>query len=326
VRRALAIAAGATAALLAAAALALAAVWSDRPVPALPEAAPGVGSVRVTWLGVTTLLFDDGETQILTDGFFSRPGLLDLALDRDVAPDLPGIERALAAAGIERLAAVIPVHSHYDHAMDAGEVAKRTGAAVVGSASTAQVARGAGLPEDRIVVPAEGARLRFGAFRVALHRSRHAPIADGQPPFPGTIDAPLVPPAPVSAWREGASFSVVVSHPRGTALVQGSAGYVEGLLEGVAADVVLLGVGGLDRLGSDYAGRYWNETVARTGARRVFPIHWDDLSLPYGDVRAFPRVLGDLDASLGWLGERAREREPEVRLELLPFRRPVALY
>ena len=101
---------------------------------------------------------------------------------------------------------------------------------------------------------------------------------------------------------------------------------MEGLLEGVAADVVLLGVGGLDRLGRDYAGRYWNETVARTGARRVFPIHWDDFSLPYGDVRAFPRVLGDLDASLGWLGERAREREPGVRLELLPFRRPVALY
>jgi L-ascorbate metabolism protein UlaG (beta-lactamase superfamily) len=328
VSRALAIGGGAAGALLVAAALGLAVVWQDRPVPPIPEAAaagPG-GEVRVTWLGVTTLLFDDGATRLLTDGFFSRPGLLDLALDRGVAPDLPGIDRALAAAGIERVAAVIPVHSHYDHAMDAGEVAKRTGAVVVGSASTAQVARGAGLPEERIVVPADGEPLRFGAFEVALHRSRHAPIADGQPPFPGTIDAPLVPPAPVSAWREGGSFSIVVAHPRGTALVQGSAGYVEGALEGVAADVVLLGVGGLDRLGSDYAARYWRESVTRTGARRVFPIHWDDLSLPYGDVRAFPRLLGDVEASLGSLGALARDAEPPVRLERLPFGRPVALY
>ena len=35
--------------------------------------APARGDVRVTFLGVSTLLFDDGETRIMTDGFFSRP-------------------------------------------------------------------------------------------------------------------------------------------------------------------------------------------------------------------------------------------------------------
>jgi L-ascorbate metabolism protein UlaG (beta-lactamase superfamily) len=119
---------------------------------------------------VTTLRFDDGETRSLTDGFFSRPGLRDLALDRPVAPELAGIERALAEAGIERVAAPIPVHSHYDHAMDAGEVAKRTGALVVGSTSTAQVARGAGLAEESIAVPAEG---RAGPRAPDRARSAH---------------------------------------------------------------------------------------------------------------------------------------------------------
>jgi L-ascorbate metabolism protein UlaG (beta-lactamase superfamily) len=318
--------------LLLVAAIGGAVLWNDRPdpqasgIPAAAEGDPRAEGVRVTWLGVTTVLFDDGKTRILTDGFFSRPGLLDLAFDRAIAPDLAGIERALVAAGIERLDALIPVHSHYDHAMDAGEVARRTGARVLGSASTAQVARGAGLPEEQIVVPADGVPLRFGDFRVTLYRSRHAPIDDGQPPFPGTIDAPLVPPAPVSAWREGGSFSIAIAHPRGTALVQGSAGYVAGGLDGVDADVVLLGVGGLAGLGPDYAGRYWREVVGRTGAQRVFPIHWDDFSLPYGDVRGFPRALGDLGASLGWLTALAREGAPPARLEALPFRRPVWLY
>ena len=33
----------------------------------------------VMFLGVTTLLFDDGETAILTDGYFSRPAFATLA-------------------------------------------------------------------------------------------------------------------------------------------------------------------------------------------------------------------------------------------------------
>ena len=37
------------------------------PYAAAAEAGPGV---TVKWFGVTTLLIDDGETQIMTDGFF----------------------------------------------------------------------------------------------------------------------------------------------------------------------------------------------------------------------------------------------------------------
>ena len=40
------------------------------------EAEPKNGAVKVTFLGTGTLLFDDGETQLMTDGFFSRPSLL----------------------------------------------------------------------------------------------------------------------------------------------------------------------------------------------------------------------------------------------------------
>jgi len=306
--------------------------WNDRPdlaATGLPEAelATAAGGVRVTWLGVTTLLFDDGETRLLTDGFFSRPGLLDVLGERPVEPDLPGIDAALAAAGITALDAVMTVHSHYDHAMDAGEVAKRTGARVLGSASTANAARGAGLAEERIVVVEDGASRRFGRFTVTFLRSRHAPIGeDGGPPIPGTIDAPLATPAPISAWREGGSYTIVIAHPEGTALVQGSAGYVEGALDGVRADVALLGIGALSRLGRRHAERYWDEIVARTGVTRVLPVHYDDFTRPYGDVRPLPRAVDDAEQSLGWLADQAATGAAPVRIELLPFREPVALF
>ena len=308
-------------------------LWNDRVDLAsldFPMAQTGTtdgGAVTATWLGVTTLLFDDGETRLLTDGFFSRPGVIDLALDRSVSPDVENIARALRKARISSLAAIMTVHSHFDHAMDTGEVAKRTGAIVLGSASTANVARGAGLPEDRIVDWTDGGSRSFGRFTVTFIRSRHMPLdAEGNPPFPGTIDAPLVPPAPVSAWREGGSYSIVIGHPRGTALVQGSAGYVEGALDGARADVVLLGIAGLARLGRDYTGEYWREIVARTGARRVLPIHHDDFTRPYGEVLPFPRVVDDLETSVRWLADLAARRRDPVAIELLPWGVPVRLF
>ena len=62
----------------------------DRPLlsaidwPPYPEFEAGAEAVTVTWLGVTTLLFDDGDTQVLIDGFFSRPSLADIVFDMRV--------------------------------------------------------------------------------------------------------------------------------------------------------------------------------------------------------------------------------------------------
>jgi L-ascorbate metabolism protein UlaG (beta-lactamase superfamily) len=317
------------------AAAAAAWLWSDRPdldaspIPVAEPAAAGAsaGFVTVTWLGVTTLLFDDGETRLLTDGFFSRPGLVDLVLDLPVAPDVATITRVLRESGIDHLDAVFTVHSHYDHAMDVGEVARQTGALVLGSASTANAARGAGLPEERIAVVRPGDSREIGRFRVSFFASRHAPLgSDGGPPFPGTIDAPLVPPAPVSAWREGGSFSIEIAHPRGTALVQGSAGFVEGALVGVRADVTFLGVGGLSRLGPAWTESYWREIVGRTGSTRVFPIHFDDFTRAYGAPTPYPRIVDDLGETFARLSALAAASPTPVRLARLPFRRAVVLF
>ena len=175
-----------------------------------------------------------------------------------------------------------------------------------------------------MVMGAGGGSRRFGRFEVAFLPSRHAPIDGGQPPFPGRVDAPLVPPAPVSAWREGGSFSIVIRHPRAAFLVQGSAGFVEGALDGVRVDAVLLGVGALSRLGRGYAETYWDEIVGRTGARRVFLVHWDDFTRPFGDLRPAPRFFDDVEQSLGWLSGRAEAASPPVRIERLPFAEAVA--
>jgi L-ascorbate metabolism protein UlaG (beta-lactamase superfamily) len=275
-----------------------------------PDSVRKAHGLTVTFLGVSTLLFDDGETAILTDGFFTRPGLLSVATR--IRPDSAIIMESLRRARITRLAAVIPVHSHYDHAMDAPYVAKWAGADLVGSTSTANIGRGAGLPDDRIRVPAMGEATTYGRFTVTLLRSAHVPS-----PFlmAGEITAPLTPPARTRDYRLGESYSVVIRHDDRTIVVQGSAGFIPGALEDVRADVVYLGVATLGKQTADYRDSLWNEVVSATGARRVIAIHWDDFLRPLSKpLRPMPRLMDDFNATMRFLLSHSGAGAPDIRL------------
>lgn len=268
-------------------------------VPAAEAASP----VTVSWLGVSTLLVDDGDAALLTDGFFSRPGLLDVALRR-LSPSEPRIDDALRRAGIGSLAAVLPVHTHYDHAMDSGLVARRTGARVVGGESAANIARGQGVPEADITVAESGRDLPLGGFEVTLIESEHCPPDR----FPGPVTSPVAPPARASAFKCGEAWSTLVHHRASgrRLLIQGSAGFLDGALDGRRADVAYLGVGQLGVQPRAYIERYWQETVRAVGARRVVLIHWDDFFRPLTKpLRALPFAADDLDVTMAVLGPLA---------------------
>lgn len=309
-------------------------LWRDRPdlqaaglhasVTAHPSASD---QVTVTWLGVSTLLFDDGETQLLIDGFFSRPSLGDIVLKRHVTNDAATINYAMNEFRMRRLAAIIPVHSHFDHAMDVGAIANRSSASVLGSDSTHAIARGAGVPEDQITPVTIGERYEFGGFGVTLLPSNHAPVGwSGSVPYAGTIDAPLSMPQAVNSMREGGSFTIIIDHAQGTTIVQGSAGFPDSALEDITADVVFLGVGGLETLGRDYVEQYWQMMVTATGARTVYPVHFDDFTRPFGDIVAAPRFLGDLEITIEWFDELRDRWDVDTRLILPRFGEPVAIY
>lgn len=258
--------------------------------------APAGAEPTVMWLGVSTLLVQDGTTALLTDGFFSRPGLLDVGLGR-IRPAPDRIDDSLRRAGIERLAAVLPVHTHYDHVLDSAVVAERTGAVMVGGESAANVARGQRLPDDRIVIAEPGTSMDFGGFQVTLLDSEHCPPDR----FPGAITEPVVPPVKTAAYRCGEAWSTLIHH-RPTArrlLIQGSAGFRPGALAGQRAEVAYIGVGQLGIQPVEYIEQYWVETVRAVGARRVVLIHWDDFFRPLtAPMRALPYAADDLDVTM----------------------------
>jgi L-ascorbate metabolism protein UlaG (beta-lactamase superfamily) len=259
--------------------------------------------LAVTWLGVSTLLLDDGSSALMTDGYFSRPSLARVVFGK-VSPSAARVDGCLVRLAVTRLAAVIPVHTHIDHVLDSALVADRTGARLVGGESAANVGRGYGLAEDRLVVAASGEPIRLGAFEITLVESRHSPPDR----FPGEITAPVIPPVRASAYRCGEAWSTFVHHRSSgrRLLIQGSAGFMKGALAGQRADVIYLGVGQLGLQAEPYFVDYWTETVRTVGARRVVLIHWDDFFRPLSKpLRALPYAGDDLDFSLDVLSKLA---------------------
>lgn len=262
--------------------------------------------LSVTFGGVSTLLFSDGRSAVLFDGFFSRLPLVRVVAGT-IAPDPALIGAGLARLGADDLSveAVLPVHSHYDHALDSAEVALRTGALLVGGTSTANLGRGAGLPGERLLTPVPGAPVTLGPWALTLTESTHCPPDR----FPGVISAPVVPPARTSAWKCGEAWSAHLAHESGaTALVQGSAGFVPGALEGTSADVVYLGVGQLGIHPDEYLRGYWDHVVRPCGPRTVVLTHWDDFFRAADrPLRATPYAFDDLDRTISFLRQLADE-------------------
>jgi L-ascorbate metabolism protein UlaG (beta-lactamase superfamily) len=294
-----------------------------RYAPIVLPTADATARIQVRFAGVSTLLFDDGETAWMLDGFFTRPDKWK-SLAGKIGPDRAIIEKNLKRLNVPpRLMAVVPAHSHYDHAMDAPVVASLTGARLIGSSSTINIGRGLSLPKEQWqqVVPNETVTL--GKWKLTFILSRHSPTLIKPCRHHDTIDLPLVPPRHFSAWCAGEVWAILVTHDSGLRiLVNASAGFCKCSLAGRQADVVFLGIGTLGRQSPAYREQLWNEVVRRVRPRRVIAIHWDDFSKPLDEpLLPMPYPLDDFDTTMSHLEKLARQDNIELRLPPLfsPF-------
>lgn len=273
-------------------------------------------ALYATWFGTTSVLLSDGEHAVMIDPFFTRPaGFVRMLANQPIAPDETLIKHWLDKEGIKKLDAVLVSHSHYDHAMDAGVVAKFTGAPLLGSSSTAFIGRGAGLPVTQLKVIKPEQEMKYGPFTITFIRSKHAGATGGAPI--GDITEPLVPPARYLDYKQGGTYAILVQHPRGTVMLHGSAGFVPGEMQDRKADVVFLGIAIRGNMED-----YLRETVDAVGATRVIPTHWDDFTLPLDEpLQPFPVGL----RFNAFFEDMARLR-PDVKVLTLEAGRRVVLF
>lgn len=279
------------------------------------DAEPKGGAVRVTFLGITSLLFDDGDTQLLIDACYSRPDTTQV-LRGKLETDPKVVDAVLTKAKVERLKAVFVAHSHYDHALDVAYVAKKTGAVLHGSESTLNLGRGGDVEDKQLSLFKPGKEVKVGQFAVTVFKSKHSPaIKLINDDLGETIDKPLKQPARVRDYKEGGSFDFLIRRGDHAVLVTPSTNAVEGELEKVRADVVFLGTGTLGNQNKKFRDFYYEQTVGTVKPKLVVGIHWDNFFQPLSDkLEPMPKLADNVHAGFDDLIARTKADKIEFGL------------
>lgn len=289
--------------------------WDEHRVE--PARRPDPEALTLTWLGVAGVHVRDGQTSVLVDPFFSRPPLSRVLFGK-LQPNPERIRAGLNHAGIDEADAVIVTHTHYDHAMDAPWIARYFGAPLLGSPSTAEVARGQGLAEALIRTVEPGEDLRVGHFRIRFLASDHVPLPPLLARTMGTdraIDSPLVVPARVSAWREGQQLALHLDHPDARIAILGSAGFRPEMAGELRADILLAATAALGNQSKKFHDAFVHHGVEAFRPDQVIPVHWDDMFQPLArNTPPLPLLLENVPATLGVLEQRLHNADQRLRL------------
>jgi L-ascorbate metabolism protein UlaG (beta-lactamase superfamily) len=279
---------------------------------------------HVRFWGTTSFLFDDGKTQFIVDGFVTRArhGLLHrfgpsgeqllkvvkhYGVCRSPAPvrqsNQPSHCRNTPGRG---LAYIIPVHGHYDHALDAPSWAAWSGAPLIADPSLRAVVEAASsykgvrlndfnwrsialhwpFSDDR----SQSASLSAGTFKIELIKTPHIRNAVS-PLLAGRTKKGFKFPTTIWNMKEGTPLSVLVTHENKRVLIVPSAGKIGDIFRNrnLQARTVILGIGGLGFKSRATIEEFWRDTVLAVGAKQVILVHWDDdqAAIPTSDNVSF---------------------------------------
>jgi L-ascorbate metabolism protein UlaG (beta-lactamase superfamily) len=234
--------------------------------------------LEIEWLGVAGYRLTYEGVSIFLDPYVSRASLWRLLLGRPALSDPALLDAYIRAPG--PVAGVLIGHTHFDHAIDAPEIARRFGCPAYGSESLAHLMRLYGM--DAVVVE-PGRTYELGPFAVRCVPSRHAKLILGRRvPFDGELSCDHLHGLSPGAYRCGQVWGIRIEVAGTSFYHQGSANLIDAALPNEPVDVFLAGIAG-----RSVTPRYWARVLPRLDPRVVVPTHYDDFFKPLGERLRF---------------------------------------
>lgn len=196
-----------------------------------PSTAPS--PMTLTYLGTAGWQLATPRGTLLVDPYLSRIPWAD-----DTSPIVPD-ETKIAEHTPARADVILVSHSHFDHVLDVPLIAKRTGAYVVGTESTANLARASGVAEDHVVIARDAEVRTYGPFLVRAIAGLHSLTGQRQADIPPAAALPM----PIEGYVEGGTLQYLVRAEGKSILFVGSANFREEKLDGLRPDVAVVAVG-----------------------------------------------------------------------------------
>ena len=272
--------------------------------------------MKVTYLGTTMLLFDDGTDQLLFDCHVTRPSMLRYVFG-NLSTDTAVADRVIREFEIERLRGIFISHTHHDHVMDAPYFANQCHADIYGSPSALNVSKGGMVPENRFHSFSDSMEYQVGKYHITVLPSIHSKPTIFNNDLGQTIDTPLTQPAKKKDYKEGGSFDFAVRHDGKTFLIRPSYNYLEGELKDIRADILFLGITGLSKDTPERQKTFFRETLNYVKPNTVIPLHWDNFFAPlFKAPSGMPWFIENTPESMRILAENCTERKISCIVQL----------
>lgn len=248
-------------------------------------------SLRLTYLGAAGWEITDGRTTVIVDPYLTRlkdntPN--DRAVPEDTRPQINqgtiiASDTAVIDAHIKRADFILITHTHPDHALDMPYIARKTGATVIGTASTGNLARAFSVPDRQIKVVSGREDLAFAGLSVLVVPSVHGIFAKPGPGAPpprvqSVFTVTSVPPFRIGAYGEGGTLAYLLRFGGHQILIFGSMNYKEEELTGLRPDIAIIGAMPERANIDEYTPRLMR---ALGNPAVVLPTHWDRFNTPY---------------------------------------------
>ena len=236
--------------------------------------------LEVEWLGVSGYRLTYEERTLFVDPYLSRVPFRDLMLRRRALPDPAALDRFLSAPG--ETVGVLVGHTHFDHAVDAPAIARRTRCKAYGSRSLLNLMALHGLAGQAVEV--EPYRTyELGPFEVSFTPSVHSKLLLGLAiPYDGELTCDHLDSLSPGAYRCGQVWGISIAVAGLRFYHQGSANLVNDAIRERDVDVFLAGVAG-----RSFTDRYWQRILPRLNPRAIVPTHYDNFFRPLGNRLEF---------------------------------------
>lgn len=278
-------------------------VATQAPIAQAKGQAKNEDTVTLSYLGTAGWEITDGKTVILIDPYLTRFKMNtpnDPVLPSDPRPlvtpsDIVQSDTAVIDAHIHRADFIVVTHSHSDHLFDVPYIARKTGALVIGTETTANFARANGVPNSQILTVKGGEDLALGDISIRVVPSLHGILrrapgmqqSQSAAPPPQTSSPDAKPPFRLNQLpKEGGTLAYLIRIGGRQILAFGSMNYIEREVEGLRPDAALIGA--MPERREIY--RYTERLMRALGnPPLVLPAHWDRFNVPY-DVSQQPAI------------------------------------